>query len=303
MCLFPRIIQNPRYKKNKKNGGNIPKAKDPRIKGVPIPCGVCIECRRAKAREWQARLTEEIREEGKAQFVTLTFDEEHYTEETDYKKMNEFAANEIRLLIKRIVKKNRKSIRHWFITELGHEGTERLHIHGITWTNWDQKSWEEIWGRGFVYIGEYCNEKTINYITKYITKTDLMHKEFLGRIFCSKGIGRNWTQRFEAKTRKFIPGKTNTLYKTPSGAKIQLPTYWRKKLFTEDECEKLWIEKIDKQKRYVMGNEISTRKGYKEYISALKLAQETNKKLGFPEPDFKWSEEQYMKKRAKMKLT
>ena len=32
-------------------------------------------------------------------------------------------------------KNKQKSVRHWLITELGHNGTENIHLHGIIWTN------------------------------------------------------------------------------------------------------------------------------------------------------------------------
>ena len=44
---------------------------------------------------------------------------------------NEIATKAIRLCLERIRKQTGKSIKHWFITELGHEKTERLHLHGI----------------------------------------------------------------------------------------------------------------------------------------------------------------------------
>ena len=38
-----------------------------------------------------------------------------------------------RLCLERVRKQTGKSIKHWFITELGHVKTERLHLHGIVW--------------------------------------------------------------------------------------------------------------------------------------------------------------------------
>ena len=75
MCLYPKLIQNPKYKANKKNNGIIPNLSDPRVNLVPIGCGNCIECRKQKSREWQVRLNEEIRTDKTGQYVTLTFAE------------------------------------------------------------------------------------------------------------------------------------------------------------------------------------------------------------------------------------
>ena len=51
MCLYPTLIDNPKYRSNKKNGGVVPLCFDERIKKVPIGCGYCEECRKKKAGE------------------------------------------------------------------------------------------------------------------------------------------------------------------------------------------------------------------------------------------------------------
>ena len=70
MCLYPRLITNPKYKANKKNGGNIPPVLDDRVKMVPIGCNKCIECKRQKANNWRVRLSEEIRHDKGIFIVT-----------------------------------------------------------------------------------------------------------------------------------------------------------------------------------------------------------------------------------------
>ena len=65
MCLYPKLIINPKYKPNKKNGGQVPAIFDKRVIYVPIGCGKCMECRKQLARNWQVRLNEEIRENKK----------------------------------------------------------------------------------------------------------------------------------------------------------------------------------------------------------------------------------------------
>ena len=79
MCLFPKLIINPKYKVTQKNGGVIPPLSDERIKYVPIGCNKCIECKKKRKREWQVRLLEEIKNDNKGTFVTLTFSNEEYT--------------------------------------------------------------------------------------------------------------------------------------------------------------------------------------------------------------------------------
>lgn len=62
MCLYPRLIENKKYRANAKNGGKIPPITDQRTRYVPVGCGYCVECRKQNARQWQARLLEDIKE-------------------------------------------------------------------------------------------------------------------------------------------------------------------------------------------------------------------------------------------------
>ena len=157
MCLYPKLIDNPKYKANKKNGGIIPPVVDERVKLVPIKCGKCMECRKQIAREWQVRLLEEVKENKNGIFVTLTFSNESIVELIEktkkvkdkttgkyyelsinelegYEKDNAICAKAVRLFLERWRKKYKKSIRHWLVSEIGHNGTENVHLHGIIWS-------------------------------------------------------------------------------------------------------------------------------------------------------------------------
>lgn len=68
MCYYPKLINNPKYRSTKKNGGVIPIVRDVRVTKVPIGCGECQECRKQKARGWQQRLLEDIKEHKNGKF-------------------------------------------------------------------------------------------------------------------------------------------------------------------------------------------------------------------------------------------
>ena len=126
-----------------------------------------------------------------------------------------------------------------------------------------------------------------NYISKYILKSDFNHKEFKGKILCSRGIGGNYKNRLDSNRNlykknetkeyyvdkqviltsagigagymkrtdwiknKFNPnGETREYYKTETGHKQALPIYWRNKIYSEEEREKLWLQKLDKEETY-----------------------------------------------------
>ena len=140
-----------------------------------------------KTREWRIRLAEEIRH-NKSYFITLTIDEENLEmlkNELEVKSVkgneNNIATLALRKFLERCRKKTGKSLKHWCVTELG-EDRGRIHLHGIFFGNQAAELIIEKWRYGYVFIGNYVNEKTINYISKYMLKDDLNNREFTGKV-------------------------------------------------------------------------------------------------------------------------
>ena len=94
-------------------------------------------------------------------------------------------------------------MKHWCITELGHDKSERLHLHGIFWGCGIESIIREKWQNGFIFTGNYVSQRTINYITKYMLKTDLDHPKFKGKVLCSAGIGNGYEKSINAQNNKF----------------------------------------------------------------------------------------------------
>lgn len=310
MCLYPKLISNPKYKPNKKNGGVVPIVCDERVKLVPIGCGKCLECKKKKANGWSCRLKEEIRNDNTGLFVTLTFSNESIREIVKdivglngYELDNEIATIAVRRFLERWRWEYGKSVKHWLITELGHKGTENIHLHGVIWCNAEQKkNLAEIWKYGYVYKGYSMGERAINYVVKYCLKTDIKHKEYNQKIFCSKGIGNGFKNRPVIRNHEFKnePGKTKEYYRDDAGYKKALPIYYRNMVFTEDQREILWLEKLDKMERYVLGSRIDVSKDYIEYDRALKTAREKNNRLGYGDDSKNWDRIAYENNRRKI---
>ena len=303
MCLYSRLLKNKKYLPSKKNGGNAPVCHDKRVEYVPVKCGRCIECRKQKKREWIVRLSEEIRTDNKAYFITLTFNDKSFKEikrkllireNESYDEMNLIATYAVRHWLELIRKYKKKSIKHWLITELG-EDFGRIHIHGIVWCTLSDL---EKWKYGYWYKGDYVNEKTINYITKYMLKVPEKHKEFIGKILCSKGIGANYMKREDAKNNVYKGKLTNENYRMKNGAKVNLPSYYRNKIYNEEEKEKLWIDKIEKGYRYVMGEKVSTN-NIEEWENLIRYYQD-RAKLIYGENPVDWDLEKEKKKRIRL---
>lgn len=309
MCLYPKLIKNRKYVANKKNSGNIPHMIDKRVEFVPVGCGNCMECRKKKAREWQVRLHEEIRHTKNGHFVTLTFSDEALIELDNavckekklygYALENAIATKGTRRFLERWRKKHKKSVRHWLITELGHTNTERIHIHGIIFTDKPEEI-EKHWKYGNVWIGDYVNERTINYVVKYVTKVDIKHKEYKSKILTSRGIGKQYLKRTDAERNIYKGKETNETYRTRQGIKLGLPIYYRNKLYTDEEREELWLDKLDEQIRYVNGQAVSVENGEDIYNKLVSEARKINRRLGYGK-QANWVQKKYEEELRELK--
>lgn len=295
MCLYPKLIPNRRYLPTKKNGGRPPLCPDERLRYVTAACGDCYECRQQKQRQWMVRMMEELRHTPNAYFITLTIDDKNYKKlKNDYKLKddNDIATKAIRLCLERIRKKTKKSVKHWFITELGHEKTERLHLHGIVWGLGEGEKVTENWKYGITFTGFFVNEATVRYITKYMLKIDEKHPKFRGKVLCSAGIGAKYTERADAQNHVYKKGNTNETYRTRNGIKLNLPIYYRNKLFTEEEREKLFIDKLDKGIVWVMGQPIPI-DDYQYYETILLQERKRCEALMHDDPK-EWEQRKYI---------
>ena len=81
-------------------------------------------------------------------------------------------------------------------------------------------------------------------------------KDFEPKVLCSKGIGINYLDRTDSKRNTYRENNTDESYRLRSGKKINLPDYYKRKIYTEEEREKMWIEKQEKGYRYIMGEKI-----------------------------------------------
>ena len=158
MCLYPRLIKNRKYMPNKKNKGIVPTMNDERVMYVPVGCGKCIECLKQKARNWQIRMLEEIKVSTNGKFVTLSFTNDAVLKLADkviIKNDNQIYENEIaktglRYFLESWRKEYGKSVKHWCVTGLGQNNSERIHIHGIIFTD-NVEAIKKHWHHGNIY--------------------------------------------------------------------------------------------------------------------------------------------------------
>lgn len=306
MCLYTKYMINRKYLPNKKNKGIPPKCKDMRTYYVPVKCGKCIECRKQKKREWMIRLSEEIRTNPGCLFMTLTFSPEEYSKlavelygkdtNLNYEEENELCTKAVRRYTELIRYHTGRMPKHWFITEMG-EDYDRIHLHGILW---DNRLNAGRWKYGFIYIGTFVTEQTINYITKYMLKAPEKHKHFVGKVLSSKGLGESYIKRRDSTKNRYVAGETNENYRLKSGIKLPLPQYYRNKIYSEEEREKLWIEKQERGYRYIGGEKVNVDDELK-YNNLLQYYQRMGIQLFGDNPE-EWDAERQRKRLNKMKI-
>lgn len=309
MCLYPKRMINKKYTVTEKNQGNVPKMADERCAYVEIPCGQCIECREQKAREWMVRLGEELQNWEYKYFITLTFapkELELILKKTGLKECNAAAEYAVRHMLERWRKRYKKSLKHWFITELGHEGTERIHLHGIIFTNEKQEfelinkigdkeyyKWQW-WKYGIMNVGKYCNVRSTNYIVKYMTKIDTDHKGFIGQVLCSPGIGRSFLEKQGIEQYKYKPHESKDYYRLNNGKKIKLPKYYKNHLYNEEERELIWRDFMDKEQTTIAGNTYYDKfTSNNIYGNIIGKAREKNKEFGYGDNSREWRKKEW----------
>lgn len=269
-CTSPLFIKNKKYQPNKSNEGFPPPCPDPRLYSLRVPCGKCFACRKRYASDWRFRLLQEYHgSNSKFHFITLTFSDQSLhdlrngymtkkgkfvpgigKDSTD----NEVATVAVRRFLERYRKIYGKSLRHFFITELG-EKTERIHLHGLiidckcgTWKRnkyyADYDKLTELWSYGNIWLG-WCNDQSISYICKYITKVnpDDHFTDFTPIVLTSPGFGKQYVTSYTIKYHRFGDSGRPVWYcTTSSGHKVAIPRYYKSKLFTPEELYSRQLE-------------------------------------------------------------
>ncbi len=140
-------------------------------------------------------------------------------------------------------------------------------------------------------------------IVKYINKTDKIHKEYNSKILTSPGIGKEYMNRKDWTNNKYNEKKTNETYKTRQGIKLALPIYYRNKIYNEEEREKLWLNKLDEEVRWINGIKIDISKNEDIYYKRLKEERIINDKYGYGNNKINWERRKYENERRKLKKT
>ena len=231
---------------------------------IDVPCGKCFSCNRSRLNGWRIRLLSEVNRYPNSIFVTLTFNDKYLS------KFKDNPNKAISLFLDRTRKKYGKQIRHFFIAEFG-TLNGRIHYHGIIFNapykSLDPTELATEWKYGVVYLG-WCNEKTCNYIVKYITK-DAPKGQKVPRVIASKGLGESYVKEYGLSHRmSAMPYIRKGTYRIP------LPRYYLTKLWSDYERVQLQIKSmLEPYVRYVDGYKYTDELSYKDALHKYSLKQ------------------------------
>lgn len=280
-CLRPITIINPRYRKLLKTpklftdylsntlgyehcffnstDKTMPFGYLPIDYKITVPCGKCAECRKRKRLSWSHRLAVEVMQHKESTFLTLTLDDESLERFKDEPK------KPLLLFIDRLRKHLGYRPKYFFVSELG-EKTRRLHYHGVIFGTGRYTIPFELlrgkWQYGIVWLADFCNVKTANYITKYMLKDSKGYKPFM---LCSNGIGLAYVN--PQNQQRFINNFQFNSYTKIGSAFYPLHRYYQDKFMDDDlRLVKMLNDKYDTSPREYVFKRIK----YKDELSMLK---------------------------------
>lgn len=222
-----------------------------RLKDVPVRCGRCPPCKKARVDSWVVRLMEQSKTSESSYFITLTYN----TNEVPITK-NGFMTldkSDYQKYMKRLRKREKDAkIKYYACGEYG-EQYMRPHYHAILFNVRNIQNIVDAWNeKGKVHIGK-LTQKSAAYCCKYLDKTkqipqhnrDDRLEEFS---LMSKGLGDSYINE---RTKKYHKSDIERNYYTlEGGVKTALPRYYRERIYSPSERNKqnaIITEKLKEQ--------------------------------------------------------
>lgn len=185
------------------------------VRSVPLPCGVCILCKEATAKEWFVRLYSERHCHKEAFALTLTYAPEHLP------RQGVWSARDLILFAKRVRKAHGDGLRFYVAGEYS-PTRFRPHYHGVVYgwfpkdarryaydskgslCSWRSSELTELWGKcdkGALVIQEF-SPGVAKYVCGHVT-AKLLQPVPAGwdapPSYKSRGLGRGFYERFRGQ--------------------------------------------------------------------------------------------------------
>ena len=219
-----------------------------------VPCGKCPVCLKKRANQWSFRLTWELKRSTNHKFITLTYADPYLVSNINgYPTLRK---KHLQDFIKRLRERFRhmghqQKLKYYGVGEYGTH-TNRPHYHIILFNLPDDlTTTREVlasWTFGQVHFGD-VTPASIGYTTGYLSKPkfqrfgelDDRDKEFS---IMSKRLGDNYLKQHNIKYHK---ENLNTSVRTQQGWILDLPRYYKDKIFTKQ--ERIEISELSELKR------------------------------------------------------
>lgn len=207
-----------------------------------LPCGKCLGCRAARAREWGERCRHEAACHDFNTFVTLTYDDAHLPAELMPGHLAEFV-RAVRQAVRRgddsLLSDRSRSVRFFASGEYG-DINDRPHYHMIFFNlgcadkqiiagdEFFSARLTELWSRGSVRCGSVSG-RSASYVAGYTAKKLSCDRDGVVRqgpfLRCSRkpGIGLPWVRTYAEDLAR---GSVVTV----DGQEMPIPRYYRKLL-------------------------------------------------------------------------
>lgn len=213
--------------------------------GQICPCGKCPECYWRRASGWIFRLQQEEKISTSSAFITLTYADTHLLYTPTGRQT--ISKRHLQLFIKKLRKCNTNQIRYYGVGEYGGR-TYRPHYHLILF-NADLTTIQDSWAFGSVNYGN-VTVNSIAYSLKYLSKSQRIGIHYMDdrqRNFSlmSKGLGKNYLSR-TIMTHHAKSMSSGAFLLLEDGKKVSLPRYYKLKIFSHEQQEKLAEEALAK---------------------------------------------------------
>lgn len=201
-----------------------------------VPCGKCNYCLQTKRFDWSFRLYQESKSAVSANFLTMTYDDDHLRSPSLCKR-------DVQLFTKRVRKDNSAKLRYYTVGEYGTR-TLRPHYHSIMF-NMDLEvvtRLSDYWRLGNCYVGE-VSMASINYVTKYVINRTIDYGGLdppFSLMSRRPGIGSRYLDTHRAWHRSDMRNYTQV-----HGEIGRLPRYYKDKFFTDVERSIMALDSVE----------------------------------------------------------
>lgn len=143
------------------------------VKGLMVPCGKCIQCKRKRLSDWSCKGWCELQTSKCSYFCTLTYNDENLPE------FGCLSKRDFQLFMKRFRKELSKdgiTVRFLACGEYGGQ-FHRPHYHFVLFLNKEvsyervRRSIDRNWNKGFITVSK-ANYRTVRYVAKYAAKDE-----------------------------------------------------------------------------------------------------------------------------------